>query len=314
MPKIVILDGGTVYSDNISWHNLEKLGDVAYYESTPSDLVISRIGNAEIILTNKCVIDKNIIDSCRNLKYITVLATGYNVVDVRYANLKNIQVSNVPDYCTNSVIQHTFALLFELCSHVGSYNKSVHDMDWCHKSMFYYLLSPITELYGKTFGIIGYGNIGKRIANIVSEMGMNLLICSRTPSKNSVPLEYLLKNSDIVSLHCSLNENNKHLINENTLKLMKPTSYLINTARGGLIDEKALRYALDNNLIAGAALDVLSNEPPLMNNPLLGCKNCIITPHIAWATNESMMRLAMETEKNISYYLRGVHRNPVFAK
>lgn len=309
MKKIVILDGYTLFNDDLSADILGKYGEVAYYERTPSELTADRIGDADIVLTNKTVIDRAVLDACPDIRYISVLATGYNVVDCAYAAAKGIPVSNVPAYSTDSVVQHTFALLLELCSGAGLHSASVARGEWCGTADFCYCLQPLVELSGKIFGIVGYGNIGKSVARVAQAFGMNVLVHNRTPFEGSVSFEYLMANSDVVSLHCPLTEQNKGLINERTLSLMKPGAFLINTSRGGLVEEKALRRALDEGIIAGAGLDVLSVEPARRDNPLLRAKNCIITPHIAWASFEARKRLLDVTVDNIANFRKGTPVN-----
>lgn len=311
MTKIVVLDGFTLFSNDIAYDALKQFGDVAFYERTPPELTAERIGDAEIVLTNKTVLDKNVLDKCGNLKYIAILATGYNVVDYVYARKKGISVSNVPAYSTDSVVQHTFALLLELCAFIGAHNRSVHNGEWQDCKDFCYWLNPVVELSGKVFGIIGYGNIGKAVAQVAKALGMKVMVYNRTPFEGSTTLEEVLKNSDVVSLHCPLTDQNKFLINKNTLAMMKPNAFLINTARGGLIEESALREALLSGQIAGAGLDVLSTEPPKKDNPLIGLKNCLITPHIAWASKEARGRLFDMTLANIAGYLSGKLQNVI---
>ncbi|HKL74422.1 MAG TPA: D-2-hydroxyacid dehydrogenase [Clostridia bacterium] len=303
MCKIVVLDHVALTQNDLSLDVLNKYGRVDLYERTPKDKVIEYLADAEIALTNKVVIDKAVIDACPSLKYISILATGYNVVDCDYAKQKGIRVSNVPAYSTDSVAQHTFALILELCSKVGINSDLVKKGEWVKSPDFCLCMSNLIELSGKTLGIIGYGNIGKSVAKIATAFGMKILINNRTPFTGCVDREYLFINSDIVTLHCPLNQDNEKMINKETLKLMKKSAFLINTSRGGLIDEDALAYALKNGEIAKAAVDVLSTEPPKMDNPLLDCTNCIITPHIAWATLEARLRLLNITCSNIEGYL-----------
>lgn len=311
MKKIVILDGYTLFNTDLSFEALKEYGTVEFYERTPSSLTAERIGDAEIVLTNKTVIDKTVIDACPDLKLISVLATGYNVVNCEYARTKGITVCNVPSYSTPSVVQHTFALLLELCARTGAHNDSVQKGEWQRSKDFCYWLNPLTELHGKVFGIIGYGNIGKSVAKVAEAFGMKVLINNRTPFEGSVSLEKLLSEADVVSLHCPLTEQNKKFINKNTLSLMKPGAFLINTARGALIEEKDLKEALIEGKIAGAGLDVLDTEPPKDGNCLIGVKNCIITPHIAWASLDARRRLSAITLKNVASYIDGKPVNTV---
>lgn len=302
MSKIVVLDYVALAQNDLSLDVLKTFGEVDLYLRTPKEKVIERLRNAEIALTNKVIIDKTVIDACPSLKYISVLATGYNVVDCAYARSKGISVSNVPAYSTDSVVQHTFALILELYSKVGVHNQSVSAGDWVNSIDFCYCVSNLTELSGKTLGIIGYGSIGKSIEKIANAFGMKILINTRTPFAGCVSLEELLRNSDIVTLHCPLTADNVKMINDKTLSLMKKSAILINTARGGLIDEDALSNALKMGKIAGAGVDVLSSEPPKRDNPLLSSPNIIITPHIAWATLEARSRLLKITCDNIKGY------------
>lgn len=310
MVKIVVLDGYTLFHGGLSFEGLKKFGSVIYYDRTPGELIAERIGDAEIVLTNKAVIDKQIIDVCGNIKFIGVLATGYNVVDVEYARRKNIIVSNVPTYGTASVVQHTFALILELCVHVGNHSDSVRGGAWAACKDFCYRLNPIVELKDKVLGIIGYGNIGKAVGRAGEAFGMKLLINDIAhPERASI--EYVFSESDIVTLHCPLTMENAKIVNERTLSLMKKTAFLINTARGGLVDERALAEALNAGKIAGAGVDVLSEEPPVANNPLLSAENCIVTPHIAWASLEARRRLYDITLGNIEGFLNNSPRNTV---
>lgn len=311
MKKIVILDGYTLFNTDLSFEALKEYGTVEFYERTPSSLTAERIGDAEIVLTNKTVIDKTVIDACPDLKLISVLATGYNVVDCEYARTKGITVCNVPSYSTPSVVQHTFALLLELCSRTGDHNTSVQSGEWSKSKDFCYWLNPLTELSGKVFGIVGYGSIGKSVAKVAEALGMKVLVNNRTPFPSSVSLEEVLTQSDVVSLHCPLTDQNKKFINKKTLSMMKPTAFLINTARGALIEEEDLKNALNDGIIAGAGLDVLDKEPPTEGNCLIGLKNCIITPHIAWASLDARRRLSAITLRNVSSFIAGQPINVV---
>lgn len=308
MSKIVVLDSVALAQKDLSLDVLKKFGEVDIYLRTPKDKIVERLEDAEIALTNKVIIDDKVINACPKLKYISILATGYNVVDCQYARSKGILVSNVPAYSTDSVAQHTFALILELCSKVGVHDQSVKCGDWVNSIDFCYCVSNLTELKNKTIGIIGYGSIGKAVAKIAEAFGMKILIHNRTPFDGSVSLDELLKNSDIVTLHCPLNLDNANMINKKTLSLMKNTAFLINTARGGLVDEKSLADALKSGIIKGAAVDVLSTEPPQKDNPLLSAPNCIITPHIAWASFEARSRLLKITCDNIQSFLA---QNPI---
>ncbi|MDD4839213.1 MAG: D-2-hydroxyacid dehydrogenase [Clostridia bacterium] len=310
--KIVVLDARSVEQDDLSFEKaLSIYGDVTVYTRTKREDTIERIGLAEAIFVNKVVIDKVVMENCPNLKFVGINATGYNVVDVVEAKARGIVVCNVPAYSTNSVAQLTFALLLELCSNVGAHNKAVHSGEWVNCQDFCFATSPITELYGKTMGIVGYGNIGNAVAKIARAFGMKVLAYNRTPKENTVSLEEVLKNSDFVSLHCALSKDNEKFINAKTITLMKPTAFLLNTSRGGLIDEEALADALNSGKIAGAGLDVLSVEPPKADNPLLTAKNCLITPHIAWMSFEARQRLLTVTVENLKNFIEGKPKNVV---
>lgn len=303
--KIVILDGKTVVGNEMNFDRIKKLGELTVYDRTPDKLAAERIGDAEVVFTNKTVIGKEVLDKCKNLKLISVFATGYNVIDVDYAKEKGVVVCNVPAYSTDSVAQLTFAFILEIANRVGEHNDAVHDGRWLSSEDFCFWTRPLTELTGKTLGIVGYGNIGKRVAEIAKAFKMNVLVTTRTPFEGSVTLDEVLENSDFVSLHCPMNKQSDKMINAVTLSKMKPTAYLINTSRGGLVDEQALAYALNSGRIAGAAVDVVSEEPIKASNPLLTAKNCIITPHIAWAPLEARRRLMDVSVKNLEGFLSG---------
>lgn len=311
--KIVILDGNALNPGDLSWDGFEKLGDVTLYDRTPKDLIISRIGDAEILITNKVSITKEILDECPNLKYIGVLATGYNIIDTKACAEKSIVVTNIPAYSTNAVAQAVFAYILEYTNGVHSHNDSVQKGDWCNSKDFCYWTHPLLELTDKTIGIVGFGSIGKQVAKIAHAFGMNVLSYSRTPSKitepaKSVSLEYLLQNSDFISLHAPLTPETTHIINEETLKLVKPSAMLINTARGPLVDENAVAKALKSGVLSAFAADVLSAEPMAKDCPLLNCENTIITPHVAWAGLETRQRLMNIAVENLSAFLAG---NPI---
>ena len=309
--KIVILDGATAKGKELDFDFLNQFGDVTYYDTTSADDVLPRAKDADILVINKIVMNKDTLAECKNLKLITILATGYNIVDVEAAKALGITVCNVPYYSTNSVAQLTFAFILEFACKLSLHTQSVARGDWQNCKDFAYTLDTLHELYGKTLGIIGYGSIGKKVAQIGKAFGMNLLISTRTPVEGCVSKEEVFKNADFVTLHCPLNEQSKLMINEQSLALFKPTAYLINTARGGLIDEKALADALNSGRIAGAALDVLTSEPPKADNPLIHAKNCIITPHMAWASLEARVRLLHATEDNVRAFLQNAPINKV---
>lgn len=309
--KIVILDGATAKGKELDFDFLNQFGDVTYYDTTSNEDVLSRAKDADILVINKIVMDKDMLAECKNLKLITILATGYNIVDIEAAKALGITVCNVPYYSTNSVAQLTFAFILEFACKLSLHTQSVARGDWQNCKDFAYTLDTLHELSGKTLGIIGYGSIGKKVAQIGKAFGMNVLIGTRTPFEGCVSKEEVFKNADFVTLHCPLNEQSKLMINEKSLALFKPTAYLINTARGGLIDENALAAALNSGKIAGAALDVLTNEPPKADNPLIHAKNCIITPHMAWASLEARVRLLHATEDNVRAFLQNAPINKV---
>ncbi len=322
--NIVVLDGFTLNPGDLSWDSLHALGNCTLYDRTAPDDVVERSHHAEIILTNKVVLSKEIIAQLPKLRYIGVLATGYNVVDVAAAKAQNITVTNVPAYSTNSVAQTVFALLLELTHRTGHHSDEVRKGRWSSNPDFSFSDFPLMELHGKTFGIIGFGNIGQAVAKIALAFGMNVIVSSRTsqtaevlkslganPTFEFTDTGTLLRHSDIVSLHCALNEQTRSLINKERLRTMKPSALLINTGRGPLVDEQALADALNNGRLAGAGLDVLSSEPPSSGNPLLSAKNCIITPHIAWASFAARTRLLDIAVNNIRSFINGSPVNVV---
>lgn len=309
--KIVILDGATAKGKELDFDFLNQFGDVTYYDTTRNEDVLPRAKDADILVINKIVIDKDMLAECKNLKLITILATGYNIVDIEAAKALGITVCNVPYYSTNSVAQLTFAFILDFACKLSLHTQSVARGDWQRCNDFAYTLDTLHELSGKTLGIIGYGSIGKKVAQIGKAFGMNVLIATRTPVEGCVSKEEVFKNADFVTLHCPLNEQSKLMINEKSLALFKPTAYLINTARGGLIDENALAAALNSGKLAGAALDVLTSEPPKADNPLIHAKNCIITPHMAWASLEARVRLLHATEDNVRAFLQNAPINKV---
>ena len=310
--KIVVLDGCAANSGDISWDDLAQYGELTVYDRTDDADVIARIGDAELITTNKTVIDRHTMESCPKLKYIGVLATGYNVVDLDAAKEHGIVVTNVPAYSTDAVAQFTFALLLELANQVGVHNSSVKDGGWVRSKDFSYSVMPTMELYGKTMGIIGYGSIGHRVADIAHAFGMKVLVSSRTEKKlpeggwiRWVSREELFAEADVISIHCPLFPETKGMINREAIGLMKRTALVINTARGGCIVEQDLADALNSGRIAGAAVDVVSQEPMKEDNPLLTAKNIIITPHIAWAPREVRQRLLQIAGDNMGAFLAG---------
>lgn len=315
--KIVVLDGYTMNPGDLGWDELLSLGECIIYDRTPRELVLERARDAEIILTNKVVLDRSVIESLTRLRYIGVLATGYNVVDLSAAKEKGIIVTNVPDYSTMSVAQLTFALLLELTHNVARHSESVKCGEWTKSADFCYWKTPLIELNGLTMGIIGYGKIGRAVAKIAQSFGMKVVAYSpglkRAEEKDVefAELDDVFKTADVVSLHCPLTPKTEKIVNKSTLDLMKPSAFLLNTARGGLVDEQALASALNSNKIAGAAVDVLSTEPPSADNPLLSAKNIIITPHIGWATKSARQRLMKIVVENIRAFLSGNPKNVV---
>ena len=308
--KIVVLDGYVLNPGDLSWSNLASLGELIVYDRTKPGEVIERIADAEIIYTNKTVINEEIITACPNLKFIGVLATGYNVVDIVAAKKNKIVVTNIPDYGTTAVAQFTFGLILELCHNIGLHSDSVKNGKWANSSDFSYCLTPQTELKDKILGIIGFGKIGKAVLKIAQAFGLKVVISTAYPQEQYlnenvkfVTTTELIKISDIISLHCPLTTQNEKLINKDRIKEMKDGVMIINTARGGLIDEKALAEGLTTRKILGAALDVVSAEPISSNNPLLKAPNCIITPHIAWAPKEARQRLMDIAVLNLEKYL-----------
>ncbi len=304
--KIVILDGYTLNPGDLDWSALQDLGEYTIYDRTSPEMLLARAADAEILLTNKVVLNRTAIEQLPNLKYIGVLATGYNVVDVVAAREHGISVTNVPAYSTSSVAQQTIALLLELTNRVGLHNESVHNSEWSGCIDFSFTKSPLIELQGKTLGIFGYGAIGKAVAQIGIALGMKILTHSRNcPKEIPAGIEWtpdrnrLFTESDVLTLHCPLTNDTQNLICNETIAMMKPSAFLINTGRGPLVNELDLADALRTGKIAGAAMDVLSTEPPSPTNPLLSAPNCIITPHIAWATGAARQRLLQTVVDNI---------------
>ena len=316
--KIVILDGHALNPGDLSWDFLNQYGNVDYYDRTDStEDVIKRLQDAEIVLLNKVKITEDILTQCPSVKLICVLATGYDIIDINSAKQHGVTVCNVPAYGTNAVAQYTFALLLELCHHVGAHSQSVFRGDWAKSKDFCYWLTPQRELHSKTIGIIGLGKIGQAVAKIAAAFGMRVLTYSRTirPELESniqyVSLDELLAQSDVISLHCPLTPKTERIIHNESLSKMKSNVLLINTARGGLVDEYALSAALATGQIAGYAGDVVTVEPISPENPLLNAPNCILTPHMAWAPIESRQRILNTVAKNIECYLSGSPINKV---
>ncbi|MCQ2545058.1 MAG: D-2-hydroxyacid dehydrogenase [Clostridia bacterium] len=285
--EIVVLDGYTINPGDLSWKRLELMADkFTVFDKTPDDRIASRVGLCDILMTSKCAITREIMEQAPNLKYIGSTATGYNNIDVAAAADLGIAVTNIPSYATDAVAQHTIALMLEMTNNVGLHNVSVQAGEWERSNYFCYWKKPVSLLAGKSIGIIGYGEIGSKVAQIAKAFGMTVNIYSQDP-------EAAMK-SDYVSLHCPLTKENEKMVNTSFLVNMKPGAILINTARGGLVDERALADALKSGFIAGAATDVLAKEPPAADCPLIGLDNCIITPHMAWAPKE-MREIIIDT-------------------
>ncbi len=316
--KITVLDGYTTNPGDLSWDEISRLGELTVYDRTPRELTAERSAGSEILLTNKTVLNNELLRSLPRLRYVGVLATGYNVIDTDEARRLGITVTNIPAYSTGSVAQLTFALILELCFHVQRHSDSVMEGKWTGSVDFTFRNYPLTELAGKTIGIIGFGNIGRKVCEIAMAFGMKVLASSRSgkdapecPGFELTDTDDLLSRSDIVSIHCPLTPQTAGMINMNRLRLMKKSAFLINTSRGPIIVEKDLADALNEGSIAGAGLDVMAEEPPRAGNPLLTARNCIITPHIAWATIESRKRLLDQAAGNIKAFLSGSPVNVV---
>jgi len=316
--KIVVLDGHTLNPGDISWQGLQQLGEVVIHERTPPDKLLERAEGADILLSNKTPITSAHIEKLPHLKYIGLLATGYNVIDVAAAKKHGIVVANAPGYGTTSVVQQTFALLLELTLRVQRHSDSVMAGDWARSADFCYWNYPLVELAGKTMGIIGFGHIGQKVGDVATAFGMNIIGNSRTRTDQSTRKNFrwadipeLLEQADVVSIHCPLFPETQGLINAENLKRMKSSAYLINTSRGPIVNDNDLADALNNGTIAGAGIDVLSAEPPQADNPLFKAKNCIITPHLAWATKEARIRLMDMVVNNVAAFIKGKPVNVV---
>lgn len=318
--KIVILDGFTSNPGDLSWDKMETLGDLTVYEYTPNQTadVVERLKDCEIALTNKTVITAEIMEACPALRYIGVLATGYNVVDMKAAAEQGITVTNVPGYSTQAVAQQAFALLLDICSHAAHHSKEVHSGRWSRGRDFCFWDYPLIELDHKTAGIIGFGQTGKAIGRVAKAFGMRVITngSHETPEGKAigeyVSREQLLKESDVIFLACPLNEQTRDLVCKEIIAQMKDGVILINTSRGGTIVEKDLAEALHSGKVYGAGVDVVSTEPARPDNPLLSCENCVITPHIAWATKEARGRLIDIASENVKRFLEGKAQNVVY--
>lgn len=316
--KIVILDASALNPGDMSYDCIRQFGDVTLYQKTDTEAqAIERIGDSQIVLVNKVPITRRILDACPNIRLICIQATGYNIVDCDACDARGIPVTNVPSYGTAAVAQFTLALMLETCHQIGLHNTSVHQGDWIRSDRFCYWLTPQMELAGKTLGIYGFGRIGRAVGQLAKAFGMRVLAYSRSQYPEGreigeyVDLDTLLRESDFLSLHCPQTPQTEKLINRETLAMMKDGTILINTARGGLLDEEAVAQALVSGKLRAAALDVVSQEPMAEGNPLLSAPNCIITPHIAWAPLESRQRLLDCVVENIRCFLDGKPQNVV---
>lgn len=315
--KLTVLDGHGLNPGDLSWDSIKSLvDDFSVYDRSPAELVAERIGDSDLVLLNKVNITREIVSKCKNLKYIGVLATGFNVVDTAACREAGITVTNIPSYSTDAVAQHVFSFILNFTNQVQKHSESVQSGGWIKNPDFCYWLSPLSELAGKTIGIFGFGHIGQKVAKIAHAFDMNVQICvhnekSFTDGEKVVSFEELLKTSDFVTLHAPLTNETQKIINKNTLKLMKKSAYLINTARGGFVDEADLRNALENEEIKGYAADVLLYEPMKADCPLFKAKNCILTPHLAWAPKETRERLMKIEVENIKSFLAGKPVNVV---
>ena len=316
--NIVILDAYTTNPGDLSWERFSEFGEVTAYDYTPPELIIERCKDAEIIIDNKVILTKEIMDNLPKLKYIGMLSTGFNVIDIDAAKKNGVVVCNVPTYSTAAVAQLTFALILEIYNQVGVHNEAVHSGEWSSCRDFCFQKTPLIELSNKTIGLIGYGKIGSEVAKIADAFSMNILCY--VPSKKPLPdfknfrfvtLDELAEQSDIVSLHCPLTPETTGIINKRFISKMKENAIIINTSRGPAIDEQALADALNEGKIAGAGVDVLSTEPPKENNPLLTCQKCFITPHIAWAGFETRERLIGVVYDNLKSFINGNPTNVV---
>ncbi|MDE5842841.1 MAG: D-2-hydroxyacid dehydrogenase [Muribaculaceae bacterium] len=314
--NITILDGYSINPGDLDWSDLASMGTLTVYDRTLPAEVLDRARDSEILLTNKVALDSDIINALPHLRYIGILATGYNIVDIRVARLRGIPVSNVPSYSTMSVAQSVFALLLAFTNSTEHYSDEFHHGEWCRCPDFCFVNTDLTELAGKRLGIIGYGHIGKAVAQIGAAFGMQVCASSSKP-QSEIPevekqtIDEIFTTCDVVSLHCPLTDDTYHLADARRIALMKPDAILINTARGPLVDEAALANALRQGKIRGAGLDVLGQEPPAAYNPLIGAPRCIVTPHIAWATKEARRRLIDIASANVRHFLAGDPQNIV---
>ncbi len=314
--KIVVLDGFTTNPGDLSWDWLRECGDCTVYDRTPPELIAERTKDCEIVITNKTPLRRELLETLPKLRYIGLLSTGYNIVDWEYCKEKSIPVCNIPSYSSSAVAQLVFALILEHTNSVALHSNSVHSGEWAQSKDFCYWKAPLTELDGKTIGIIGFGKIGKAVAKIATAFGMKVIASTNHPSQfDNVEFcdkDELLAKSDFVTLHCPLTPLTEGMVNTEFLSKMKPAAFLINTSRGQVVDENALADALKNGIIAGAGLDVMTVEPPKADNPLFGLSNCHITPHIAWAGFETRERLMKIAKENVIAFLNGNPQNIVY--
>jgi glycerate dehydrogenase len=313
--QIVILDGLTTNPGDVSWEPLERLGSLTVFDRTAPGDVAARAADADAVLTNKAIVGREQIAALPRLTYVGVLATGFNIVDVAAARERGIPVCNVPEYSTPNVVQATWAMILELANQVGHHDRTVHEGHWAACHDFCYWHGELVELSGRTLGIVGHGRIGRGVAAVGRAFGMRVIHHRRQGGGDPacVDLDTVFRESDVVSLHCPLTPETKGLVDARRLAMMKPTAFLVNTARGPLVDEAALAAALNAGQIAGAAVDVLSVEPPPASNPLLAAKNCVITPHVAWATRDARRRLIDVTAANLAAFAAGQPQNVVNA-
>ena len=317
--KIAVLDGYTSNPGDLSWDAFEELGELTVHDRTTPEEVVARCAGCEVVFTNKVILNAEIIDLLPDLKYIGVLATGTNVIDLEHASQKGICVTNIPGYSTDSVVQHILAFMLHFSSMVSIHNDAVHQEDWVNSKDFCFTLGTLSELSGSTLGIIGLGTIGRKLARVADAMGMKIIAAHQSSMDRLelpfevewLPVDEVFARSDFLSLNCPLTADTENLVNAERLQKMKSSAVLINTGRGPLVDEQALADGLNEGTIAGAGLDVLSTEPPATDNPLLTAKNCVITPHVAWASLQARKRLLVIAAENLSAYLRAEPKNRV---
>lgn len=314
--KICILDGGSTNPGDISWAPIEKYGETVVYYDTPADLVIERAKDADVIVMNRINLSREVVNKLPNLKLVAALATGYNSIDLNVTRERNIPVCNVPVYCIETVAQHAFALLLALCNHVEHHSEMIKEGKWNESIVHSSKVVPTFELFGKTLGIVGYGNIGKTVANMAKALGMKIIVYTRTKREKEdgvefVSLDELMKSSDVISLHCALNDSTRGLISRERIAMMKKNALIVNTARGAVVDENALAEALNEGKVAGYGTDVMTHEPPLESDALLKAKNVIFTSHIAWASKDARERLVEVVAGNIGAFIEGKPRNVV---